>query len=642
MARSSRRGSGSCRGARPPPPWDARVRSATTPRSGLVGMRGGDGKPGGAGLRKRRMPTQEESGTGKRRAEATEATRDRWRCGGGHGAAKLASHGLHGYQVLDWERDNVIEPPPVVGTVAGRREHLEWELLQPLDTNSSAPVWNNNSTLTVWTARFIHLSYSFIDESETFIVPVLPLSKGHVPWINLGVHSKDHRLEILRHKIAAKENELKGQKRPLFAVATKNADFSSNQPRLPSEKIRLEASSSGEYSRFNSLSEHSGGPNKWLKLNQQYNQFCSDLTPLAPIGSISEKINVQSSEVTNRSENGITMNLNVNETDIIDTTELADQIQQSGATKSLRHHKDSGGAENHVMLESHDGLAAQPPFIFTDTQTIPEDTSALAPITSAQARQQVLSIGTSPVLDGTPQLQPGKENDECLNNSGQIGVETQNTILFSLLEMEELQDKELEDAQEHRQKCESEAYRKAQRALLEANGRCAILRRKREICSSQDHGLIAENSSLVQSLSIRNPEDGLAMPSLLNSQIHVVSQIPENQGGRHRLCPEEPSQQQIDKHEDEARPHYCDKLAASTTDPSSVSVVNADSILSDYMEDDLLFPTRQARSECALDVENQMEETIHVYAEENRQVSGDGGQDYELLEASLRSRCRRL
>jgi hypothetical protein len=96
----------------------------------------------------------------------------------------------------------------------------------------------------------------------------------------------------------------------------------------------------------------------------------------------------------------------------------------------------------------------------------------------------------------------------------------------------------------------------------------------------------------VQSLSIRNPEDGLAMPSLLNSQIHAVSQIPENQGGRHRLCPEEPSKQQIDKHEDEARPHYCDKLAASTADPSSMSAVNADNILSDYMEDVLLFPTR--------------------------------------------------
>jgi hypothetical protein len=36
--------------------------------------------------------------------------------------------------------------------------------------------------------RFIHLSYSFIDESETFIIPVLPLSKGCVPWINYKVN----------------------------------------------------------------------------------------------------------------------------------------------------------------------------------------------------------------------------------------------------------------------------------------------------------------------------------------------------------------------------------------------------------------------------------------------------------------------
>jgi hypothetical protein len=132
---------------------------------------------------------------------------------------------------------------------------------------------------------------------------------------------------------------------------------------------------------------------------------------LAPIGSTSGKNNVQSSEVTNQFENGITMNLNETDTTVT-TTELADQIQQGGATKNLRHHKDTGGAGNHAMLESHDELASRPPF--TDTQTIPEDTSALAPVTSAQARQQVLPVGTSPVLDGTPQLQPGKEVSSAL------------------------------------------------------------------------------------------------------------------------------------------------------------------------------------------------------------------------------------
>lgn len=233
---------------------------------------------------------------------------------------------------------------------------------------------------------------------------VNPLKSKQKIQNGVGAHSEDHRLEILRHKIAARENELRGQKRPLSAIATKNADFSSNQPRLPSEKIGLEASNSGEYSRFNSLSEHNGGPNKRLKLNQQhsYNKFRSDLVTLAPIGSTSGKNNVQPSVVTNQFKNGITMNLNVNETDTTVTTELAEQIQQGGITKSLRHHKDTGD----------DGLVARPPF--TDIQTIPEDSSALAPVTSAQARQQVLPVGTSPLLDGTPQLQPGKEVSSAL------------------------------------------------------------------------------------------------------------------------------------------------------------------------------------------------------------------------------------
>ncbi|WVZ90792.1 hypothetical protein U9M48_037056 [Paspalum notatum var. saurae] len=446
----------------------------------------------------------------------------------------------------------------------------------------------------------------------------------------------DHRLEMLRHKIAARENELKGQKRPSTPVTTKNTDFSSNQPRLPSEKIGFEASNSS----LNCLSEHDRQPTKRLKLNQQHsdNQVQSGLVTLAPIGCTSGKNNAQSSEVTSQFENGITMNLNVDETVHTVIPELADQIQSDGPTKKLPHYKDAEGTDNHAMVELHGGLAAPP---FTSTQIISKDTGALGPVTSSQAGQQVMPVGTSAVSGRTPQLQPGKENGDYLNCSGRIGVEAQNTRLFSLLEMEELQEKELEDAQEHRRKCEVEerealrAYRKAQRALLEANERCAILRRKREICSAQVHGLIAENSSLVQSLVIQNPGDDLAMPSQLNSHIHANSQMPENEGSRHRLHPKEPPQQPVDKHE--AQPHYRDKLAASTADPNFVSTINDESMPSDYMEDDLMFPAGQTRSKCALDLENQMEETIHVYAE-NRQASGDSTHDYELLEASLRSR----
>ncbi|KAL5219064.1 hypothetical protein ABZP36_019748 [Zizania latifolia] len=58
-----------------------------------------------------------------------------------------------------------------------------------------------------------------------------------------------------------------------------------------------------------------------------------------------------------------------------------------------------------------------------------------------------------------------------------------------------------------------------------------------------------------------------------------------------------------------------------------------------YMEDDLLFPSnKQARSDYISNLENHVEETIHVYSEKNKQTSDESVQDYELLKASLRSR----
>ena len=227
------------------------------------------------------------------------------------------------------------------------------------------------------------------------------------------------------------------------------------------------------------------------------------------------------------------------------------------------------------------------------------------------------------------------QNADLLNNIGQV-AKGQNTTLVSLFEMEELQEKELDDAQEQRRKCEIaerealRAYRKAQRNLIEANERCAILRRKREICSAQVHGLIAENSSFVQCLNIQNAGHGLVMPEI--------------QGGRSSSqYLDELPQQPVDKHE--ARSRYCDELAVSIADPKFVSTVHDDSTPSQYREapsqyreDDLLFRPKRARSECTSNPENHMEETIQVYFEENRQPSGDSTQDYELLEASLRSR----
>lgn len=73
--------------------------------------------------------------------------------------------------------------------------------------------------------------------------------------------------------------------------------------------------------------------------------------------------------------------------------------------------------------------------------------------------------------------------------------------LQSFFEMEELIDKELEEAQEHKHKCEIEernafkVYLKAQRSLLEANARCTNVYHKRELFAAKLRSLILNNSS---------------------------------------------------------------------------------------------------------------------------------------------------
>lgn len=90
-----------------------------------------------------------------------------------------------------------------------------------------------------------------------------------------------------------------------------------------------------------------------------------------------------------------------------------------------------------------------------------------------------------------------------MNSLGNINnSESGDMDIQSFLEMEDLHDKELEDAQALRHQCEVEernalkAYRKAQRALAEANARCSYLYRKRELYSAHFRSRMSEDSSL--------------------------------------------------------------------------------------------------------------------------------------------------
>lgn len=113
-----------------------------------------------------------------------------------------------------------------------------------------------------------------------------------------------------------------------------------------------------------------------------------------------------------------------------------------------------------------------------------------------------------------PLLQEALNNAVTLNCNGNANDSEHSSIdLHSLIEMEELIDRELEEAQEHRHKCEVEernalkVYLKAQRALIEANGRCANLYRKRELYSAKLRSLILNNSGFSWSSRQHEPHD---------------------------------------------------------------------------------------------------------------------------------------
>lgn len=106
--------------------------------------------------------------------------------------------------------------------------------------------------------------------------------------------------------------------------------------------------------------------------------------------------------------------------------------------------------------------------------------------------------------------------------------------------MEENLDKDLEEAQEHRRRCEIEeknalkAYRKAQRDLLQANVRCTDLYRQRELYSANLRSFIMDNSSSIWS-SRQNEQAGIGL-DLANNVSENMDLIPTS---GHQMHPED-------------------------------------------------------------------------------------------------------
>ncbi|XP_050385172.1 uncharacterized protein LOC126801759 [Argentina anserina] len=119
----------------------------------------------------------------------------------------------------------------------------------------------------------------------------------------------------------------------------------------------------------------------------------------------------------------------------------------------------------------------------------------------------------------------------CLGNANVTGDDSMK--MQSLIQMEEMLDKNLEEAQEYRRRCEIEeqnalkAYRKAQRALLEANARCDVLYRKRELYSADFRAYVIDNPSLLCS-SRQNEQTGLGLDHTNNLSDNLGLVLPSS------------------------------------------------------------------------------------------------------------------
>ncbi|XP_052204399.1 uncharacterized protein LOC127809565 [Diospyros lotus] len=276
-----------------------------------------------------------------------------------------------------------------------------------------------------------------------------------------------------------------------------------------------------------------------------------------------------------------------------------------------------------------------------------------------------------------------KSSNPLLNNSHQVSLnnrgihscfgtvsisQDKNMDMQSLFDIEELQDKELEEAQEHRRQCEIEernalrAYRNAQRALIEANARCSYLYQKRELYGAHVQSAIMENLGLFWSSGLHNcaqagqnppnnmSEDNMHQLPSSSQQMQAEFNVHNQQGHLSNIqtannALQIVSDQQADGHDFTSNPcsepdtSMCehskdDMMADGVCSPCSNFNASAD-------EDEEMFSFDQKSVHLSRDCQRKEQNfggrAMNMNDEARRNFSLDGSQDSLLLEATLRS-----
>ncbi|KAK6933210.1 putative zinc-finger domain [Dillenia turbinata] len=287
------------------------------------------------------------------------------------------------------------------------------------------------------------------------------------------------KLQDLRQQIAMRENELKLKSQQ---IKEKIPTLSRDDSRINQNK---DAGKKPKAPSANNFQSDPGEPQKKrIKVGESYSTWQNSegeqeipaaQSVLALRESIRGNSDLQGQKTVGRGLHEKVVPVGRTRSGIIDS-------KNQEARRQLASMAASSGADLPVGCSQSD----------KNTETLdPFHTARLTPITSTNP------FSKKPVASNIGRL---------MNGSDEVNIAPYaNMDIRSLVDIEELHEKELEDAQEHRRRCEIEernalkAYRKAQRALIEANARCDYLYHQREKFSAKFQSFLMGNSNLLWS-----------------------------------------------------------------------------------------------------------------------------------------------
>ncbi|XP_043699062.1 uncharacterized protein LOC122649872 isoform X2 [Telopea speciosissima] len=562
---------------------------------------------------------------------------------------------------------------------------------------------------------------SFVEQGSSVrsVDPANKMVAGRDRGNNQGMNGKNNNLESLRQQIAIRENELKLQ----LKSGQQKETISGSSMDYNGAKLISNAAKKGRLASSNTVQLASNEQDKKrLKLSEPtHSKLNSDgLLPMhIPATKSLPELKMPSVENSHLTDNNlVNYNQCSKETHLVTADPGIDEVQEKGdeqvpvssgnqlgvkdgiSTSCCQSDKSSELLDSLTVFDQSLGLPkitpredVQPAFqlkIPSPKKPQPEGLKHSGSFGEAQSftffqnkatcnHNFVRSSEYNELISGGGTLNPASENpsdkhflsfSESKLGASDVNFSGYNSMdMQSLVKIEELLDKELEEAQDLRHRCELEernalkAYRKAQTALTEANARCTYLYQRRELFSAKSRALIMEGSNSLwmsgwdkqmeiglDSSHIVPDANGNLLPTLnpqMQAELEGLNQLSRDSTVRCTHGAVNTSYQHMSGQNLGSEPcsepdastsellHHKDNSAANgICTPSNHPNMSAD-------EDEETFPSDHTAVQVTLECSNKEEDLERRESDTShrskRKYSMDGSDDPALLEASLRS-----